>query len=88
MELLRKMQFPVAVIDEAARITEPKTVTALWRHTLHLILVEEHKQLPATVRASAAKDLLMEVSLFERLVQQGFPVLPWPAMATTIFVYF
>ena len=74
LDTLRMMEFPTVVVDEAAQVTEVKTLTALWRFTKHVVLIGDHLQLPPTVRQAAAKDLFMEVSLFERLVQEKFPV--------------
>jgi len=96
LETLRMMEFPTVVLDEAAQVTEVKTLTALWRFTKHLVLIGDHLQLPPTVRQTAAKDLFMEVSLFERLVQEKFPVTvlsvqyrmaPWLARFPSKFFY-
>ncbi len=66
-ELLGKLQFDLAVIDEAAQTTEPACWIPLLRAN-RLVLAGDHYQLPPTILSSAAKQLGFDVSLMERLV--------------------
>ncbi len=66
-ELLGKLQFDLAVIDEAAQTTEPACWIPLLR-AKRLVLAGDHCQLPPTILSSTAKQLGFDVSLMERLV--------------------
>lgn len=66
-ELLGKLQFDLAVIDEAAQTTEPACWIPLLR-AKRLVLAGDHCQLPPTILSNEAKQLGFDVSLMERLV--------------------
>lgn len=60
------------LIEEAAEILESHIVAALTPHTQHLILIGDHKQLrPTTSVYKIAKEYKMNISLFERMVNNG-----------------
>ncbi|MFB6107053.1 MAG: AAA domain-containing protein [Halobacteriaceae archaeon] len=62
--VLRELDVDVAVVDEAAQLTEPDTLAAVNRAD-RFVLVGDHQQLPPVVRAAE-----MDESLFERLVAE------------------
>ncbi len=65
--VMAEQSFDVALVDEAAQLTEPGTYAAIERAE-RFVLVGDHEQLPPVVRAE--NDL--STSLFERLVE-AFP---------------
>ncbi|KAK0419938.1 hypothetical protein QR680_014416 [Steinernema hermaphroditum] len=72
--VLRTIQCPVVIIEEAAEVLEAHIVTALTVKCKHVILIGDHKQLrpnPAVYDLARTYDL--DVSLFERLVKNNFP---------------
>ncbi|PPQ66641.1 hypothetical protein CVT24_006933 [Panaeolus cyanescens] len=64
--ILRKVDFGVALIDEASQITEPCTLIPLVKGIQRAVVVGDHVQLRPTVRPMA-KALEYDVSLLERL---------------------
>jgi len=63
--------YDFAVIDEASQALEPATLVALERagpDVKHVVLIGDHKQLPATVLSS---DPNIGVSLFQRMADKG-----------------
>jgi len=62
--IMREQSFDVAVVDEAAQLTEPETLAAI-NLADRFVLVGDHEQLPPVVRAE--NDLTK--SLFERLIE-------------------
>ena len=66
--------FDLCVIDEAAQLVEAESciVLARWPGLRGLVLVGDHRQLPATVISQEAKSRGYGRSLFERLVERGF----------------
>jgi DNA replication ATP-dependent helicase Dna2 len=58
---MREQEFDVAVVDEAAQLTEPQTLAAI-NLADRFVLVGDHKQLPAVTQTEAPP------SLFERLI--------------------
>ncbi|WP_222917724.1 AAA domain-containing protein [Natrinema sp. SYSU A 869] len=62
--VMKEQQFDVALVDEAAQLTEPGTCAAI-NLAERFVLVGDHEQLPPVVRAE--NDLTE--SLFERLVE-------------------
>ncbi|KAF4607757.1 hypothetical protein EYR40_000092 [Pleurotus pulmonarius] len=64
--ILRKVDFEIALIDEASQITEPCALIPLVKGVKRAVLVGDHVQLRPTVR-HMAKALEYDVSLFERL---------------------
>jgi DNA replication ATP-dependent helicase Dna2 len=59
---MREQEFDVAVVDEAAQLTEPQTLAAI-NLANQFVLVGDHKQLPAVTQTDAP------TSLFERLIE-------------------
>jgi len=64
--ILRKMDFEIALIDEASQITEPVAIIPLCKGVRRAILVGDHVQLRPTVK-KVGKALQFDVSLLERL---------------------
>ncbi|KAJ7639972.1 putative restrictase [Mycena polygramma] len=64
--ILRKVDFHIALIDEASQITEPCALIPLVKGTRQAILVGDHVQLRPTVN-KMGKALQFDVSLLERL---------------------
>ncbi|KAJ7258424.1 AAA domain-containing protein [Mycena haematopus] len=64
--ILRKVDFDIALIDEASQITEPCALIPLVKGTRQAILVGDHVQLRPTVK-KMGKALEFDVSLLERL---------------------
>ncbi|KAJ6529219.1 AAA domain-containing protein [Mycena capillaripes] len=64
--VLRKMDFDIALIDEASQITEPCALIPLVKGTRQAILVGDHVQLRPTVKKMGTA-LQYDVSLLERL---------------------
>lgn len=72
------LQVGVVIVEEAAEILECHVLTSLSIHTEHLIMIGDHKQLrpkcdsyQLTVESGSGHTL--NISLFERLVQNRFP---------------
>ena len=59
---MREQEFDVAVVDEAAQLTEPQTLAAI-NLADRFVLVGDHKQLPAITQTEAPP------SLFERMIE-------------------
>ena len=70
----RDLKFDTVVIDEASQAIELSTLIPLQMGCSRLILVGDHKQLPATVFSKLAETHLYSRSLFERLHQSGYPM--------------
>jgi DNA replication ATP-dependent helicase Dna2 len=66
--MLREQEFDVAVVDEAAQLTEPGTYLAINRAE-RFVLIGDHEQLPPVVQADNSE---LHQSLFKRLIEQ-FP---------------
>lgn len=64
--ILRKVDFEIALIDEASQITEPVAIIPLCKGVRRAILVGDHVQLRPTVK-KVGKALQFDVSLLERL---------------------
>lgn len=74
-KLIRAVGPPVVVVEEAAEVLEAHIVTALTPSTKQLILIGDHEQLrPTTAVHRLAVKFKLDVSLFERLINNGFPV--------------
>lgn len=62
----------LSVVEEAAEVLEAHIVTALSKHTEHLILIGDHLQLrPNPAVYELAKRFNLEVSLFERFINNN-----------------
>jgi hypothetical protein len=57
----------VCIIDEAGQCVEPEALIPLQYNMTKLVMVGDHKQLPATVISRTAKDHRYDASLFKRL---------------------
>ncbi|XP_028967257.1 NFX1-type zinc finger-containing protein 1 [Galendromus occidentalis] len=72
--LYEKLDIEVVIVEEAAELLEAHIVTTISTSTKQLILIGDHKQLkPATSDYKLARDYHLDVSLFERLVNNGIP---------------
>lgn len=56
-------------MDEAGQTTEPSTIIPLKYDFEKIILIGDHKQLPATVFNEHNKKLGFDISLFERMMK-------------------
>ncbi len=65
--LIRRLNFDIAVVDEAGQLTEPGTLSIILQAS-KFILVGDHKQLPPVVQSNKSKSLGLDKSLFERLI--------------------
>lgn len=74
LRLLKDAKFETVVIDEASQSIELSTLIPLQMGCCRLVLVGDHKQLPATVFSRIAESHLYNRSLFERLHQSGYPM--------------
>lgn len=74
-KLIRAVGPPIVVVEEAAEVLEAHIVTAITPSTKQLILIGDHEQLrPSTAVHRLAVKFGLDVSLFERLINNGFPV--------------
>jgi len=64
----KRTQFKYLIIDEAGQTTEPSTIIPLKYDFEKIILIGDHKQLPATVFNEHNKKLGFDRSLFERMM--------------------
>ena len=72
--LISQVQSKILIIEEAAEVLEPQLIAALTKHTQHVILIGDHKQLrPKTIDHIIGRDYQLEISMFERLVKNNFP---------------
>jgi senataxin len=69
-----KYPFSTVLIDEAGQSSEVAALQPLSFGAKQVVLVGDPQQLPATILSEAAKSVMMERSLFERLQAQGCPV--------------
>ena len=62
----------IIIVEEAAEVLEGHVVTTLSRECQHLILIGDHKQLrPNPTVYKLAKDHNLDLSLFERMINNG-----------------
>ncbi|KAK3589667.1 hypothetical protein CHS0354_015171 [Potamilus streckersoni] len=62
----------IIIVEEAAEILESHVITTLSEHCQHLILIGDHEQLrPNPATYTLAKDYKLDISLFERMVNNG-----------------
>ena len=72
--LISQLQSKILIIEEAAEVLEPQLIASLTKNTQHLILIGDHKQLrPKTNDHIVGRDYKLNISLFERLIMNGFP---------------
>jgi senataxin len=74
LKLIGDSKFETVVIDEASQAIELSTLIPLQMGCCRLVLVGDHKQLPATVFSKVAESHLYSRSLFERLHHSGYPM--------------
>ena len=73
-QLLQNVGPRIIIVEEAAEVLESHVVTTLNDKCKHLILIGDHKQLrPSTTVYELAKKYNLEISLFERMVNNGVP---------------
>ncbi|XP_050430378.1 NFX1-type zinc finger-containing protein 1-like [Adelges cooleyi] len=71
---LMKFKPPIVIVEEAAEVLESHVVASLTDNCKHVVLIGDHKQLrPRTATQKLVKQFNFDVSLFERLVKNGFP---------------
>ena len=74
-ELIRAINPSVLLVEEAAEILESQVVACLADSLQQVILIGDHKQLQPSCEVPAfARDHRLNVSLFERLLSLGHPV--------------
>ncbi|XP_046546843.1 NFX1-type zinc finger-containing protein 1-like [Haliotis rubra] len=74
-ELLELLKPRIVVIKEAAEVLESHTVTSIHPGCEHLILIGDHQQLrPNPNVYTLAKRYKLELSLFERMVNNGLRI--------------
>ena len=61
----------VLVIEEAAEIPEPCLISALFPSVRRVVMVGDHKQLPASVQSYDLEKKGLDISAFERLINLG-----------------
>lgn len=70
--VLKDMGARIVIIEEAAEVFESHIVASLSKHCEHLILIGDHVQLrPNPTVYKLAKDFQLDVSLFERLINNN-----------------
>ncbi|KAK6740377.1 hypothetical protein RB195_008690 [Necator americanus] len=73
-ELLEKIRCRVLIVDEAAEVFEAHVLASLVPSVEHMVLIGDHQQLrPNPSVYELAREYHLDVSLFERLVRNGFP---------------
>ncbi|KAI8077729.1 RNA helicase [Halteromyces radiatus] len=73
-DLLEEIKPSIMVVEEAAEMLESHIVTALVSSLQHLILIGDHQQLrPSTAVHALSEQHHLNVSLFERLVNNELP---------------
>lgn len=70
-ELLKNIEFRKVICDEATQSKEITNLIPLLNNVDQLVLIGDHKQLPAVVVSQKAIDNGLAVSLFERLIKSG-----------------
>ncbi|XP_060835003.1 NFX1-type zinc finger-containing protein 1-like [Rhopalosiphum padi] len=72
--VLLDLKPPIVIVEEAAEVLESHIVVSLTESCQHLILIGDHQQLrPRNASFTLAKRFNFDVSLFERMVKNGFP---------------
>ena len=73
---LDRLKFATVIVDEATQALEPSSFVPLMHHAERLILVGDQKQLgPIIPRDDSFKYTNYNVSLFERSVENRYPIL-------------
>ena len=72
--VISKLRPKIIIVEEAAEVMEGPLIASLTPHVQHLILIGDHKQLrPKSNHYILGKEYGLEISLFERLVNNGLP---------------
>ncbi|KAJ8042130.1 NFX1-type zinc finger-containing protein 1 [Holothuria leucospilota] len=72
--LIQRVHPKVVIVEEAAEVLEAHIVTSLTEKCQHLILIGDHQQLrPNPTVYELATRFHLDISLFERLIKNGFP---------------
>ena len=72
--ILQRVKPRIVVVEEAAEVLESHVITTLSNDCQQLILIGDHQQLrPNPTVYELAKDYNLEISLFERMVNNGLP---------------
>lgn len=72
--VLRELEIHIVIFEEAAEIPESHTIASLPNTCEHLIMIGDHKQLqPHNASYELSKSSDINVSLFERLINNGLP---------------
>ena len=72
--LLRLLDPEVLMIEEAGQVLESHILACLTPNLKHLILIGDHQQLkPAVATYELALKYHLDLSMFERLIRNGFP---------------
>lgn len=70
--VLNAVKPKIVIIEEAAEVLESHVITSLSGGTKHAILIGDHQQLrPNPAVYKLAKQYNLDVSLFERLINNG-----------------
>ena len=73
--ILQRLSPKIVVIEEAAEVLESHIVSCLSSGAQQLVLIGDHKQLrPKPNTHELVKEYHMAISLFERLANNGFPL--------------
>jgi superfamily I DNA and/or RNA helicase len=74
IRMVQNMDSKIVVVEEAAEVLESHIVCCLSKSCEHLILIGDHKQLkPSPTVYQLAKDYHLDVSLFERMINNDVP---------------
>mmetsp|Transcript_91097 Transcript_91097/g.208823 ORF Transcript_91097/g.208823 Transcript_91097/m.208823 type:complete len:1301 (+) Transcript_91097:24-3926(+) len=68
MEMLDDHRFTRVLVDECSQAVEPSALIPLSRHCERLVVIGDHRQLPATVISNHCQRLGLGRSLFEALI--------------------
>lgn len=69
--MLAERLFRVVVIDEATQATEPAVLVPLTRGAQCVVMAGDPKQLPPTIVSPQAFDFALDVTLFDRISENG-----------------
>ncbi|CAL1546453.1 unnamed protein product [Lymnaea stagnalis] len=73
--ILREIGPKIVIVEEAAEVLEGHVITSLTDQCQHVVLIGDHKQLrPNPSVFKLKKDYHIDISLFERLVMNDFPL--------------
>jgi hypothetical protein len=74
-ETLSKIPSKVTIVEEAAEVLECQIIASMTKSVEHLILIGDHQQLrPRASNMEMAIKYNLEISMFERLVEIGYPL--------------